>query len=262
MKDMYDVFEADRAGMVLRLERSSVHDGEGLRTVVFLKGCPLCCSWCSTPESQSFKVETTDSNVYGSRMTVAEVMDEVRKDSLFYFLSHGGVTMSGGEVMAQPDFSYAILKNSQMEGFNTAIETSFFGAWENVKKVLSAVDTAFVDMKTFDEKLHKKYCGASNKLIKENLMKTNDISGNTRIVIRTPIIPGVNDNEEELTGIGQFCTRLKRLDHVQLLPYHSLGSATYAKLGRTYLMAGVEAPDEKAMERCREIVRKFVPNTI
>ena len=116
-------------GMVLRIERSSIHDGDGMRTVVFLKGCPLRCQWCSTPESQAFQVETTvdGSKSYGTEMTVTDVMKEVRKDTAFYFISGGGMTLSGGELLAQPDFSLALLKAASMEGISTAVETSFFG---------------------------------------------------------------------------------------------------------------------------------------
>ena len=106
-----ELIDKDRQGMVLRIERSSIHDGDGFRTVVFLKGCPLRCQWCSTPESQSFEVENTESGSYGTLMTVDEVMRELRKDSLFFFISGGGVTLSGGEMLAQPEFSAALLKN-------------------------------------------------------------------------------------------------------------------------------------------------------
>ena len=108
---MLEMIDKDRQGMVLRIERSSIHDGDGFRTVVFLKGCPLRCQWCSTPESQSFGVEKTADNVYGTLMTVEDVMKEIRKDSLFFFLSTGGVTLSGGEVLAQPEFALALHRN-------------------------------------------------------------------------------------------------------------------------------------------------------
>ena len=125
------LFDKDREGMVLRIERSSIHDGSGFRTVVFLKGCPMRCQWCSTPESQSFVEETAkDGTVYGTRMTVEQVVREVRKDSLFYFISAGGLTLSGGEILAQPEFSLALLKNAKMECFRTAVETSFIAPWD------------------------------------------------------------------------------------------------------------------------------------
>ena len=248
------MYEKDRSGMVLRIERSSVHDGTGLRTVVFLKGCPLRCQWCSTPESQSFHEEKTAENTYGTLMTVEEVMREVRKDSLFFFISGGGMTLSGGELLAQPEFSRAILSSARREGLDTAIETSFYAPWEQIQEILLHVNTAYVDLKLFRDSLHKQYCGVHNGLILENLLATNRAEGNFRLVIRTPIIPGINDMPEELKEISYFCTELKRLDHVQLLPYHKLGTATYQKLGRPYPLSGVNPPTAEKMERCRGIV--------
>ena len=145
-----NIFDKDRQGMVLRIEKSSIHDGDGFRTVVFLKGCPLNCQWCSTPESQSLEVEKAGDRVYGNYMTVEEVMREVRKDSLFYFHSGGGMTLSGGELLSQPEFSLAILKNSRMECINTAVETSFYAPWKTIDKILPFVNTLFVDLKIFD----------------------------------------------------------------------------------------------------------------
>lgn len=253
---MLEIFDKDRPGIVLRMERSSVHDGSGFRTVVFLKGCPLCCQWCSTPESQSFMIEKTKSGAYyGQVMTVEEVMKEIRKDALFYFHSGGGVTLSGGEMLAQSDFSLAILKNAKHEGINTAIETCFFAPWENIRTILPYVNTAFVDLKLMDEEMHKRYCGASNDRILQNLLATNDAGGNFRLVVRIPILPGINDSEKELHSMGAFCAQLNRLDHVQLLPYHKLGTATYQKLGRDYLMRDMEPPTQEHMAACREIVR-------
>ena len=260
---MLELFEKDRQGMVLRIERSSIHDGDGFRTVVFLKGCPLRCQWCSTPESQSFGVERTADKVYGTLMTVEEVMRELRKDSLFYFLSTGGVTLSGGEVLAQPEFALAILKNCKKECFNTAIETCFFGPWENVEAMLPYINTIYADLKLVDSELHKKYCGVDNALILSNLQKADqEAGGRFRLVIRTPIIPGVNDSEEELHRIGQFCARLDHLAHIQLLPYHRLGTATYQKLGRPYPLEGVEPPAPEHMEHCRSVIRSYVKRVI
>ena len=253
-----EVYERDRQGMVLRIERSSVHDGDGFRTVVFLKGCPLRCQWCSTPESQSFGVEHASGKTYGELMTVGDVMKELRKDSLFYFLSTGGVTLSGGEVLAQPDFTYAILKNSRTECFNTAIETCFYGSWDRLERILPYVNTVYADLKMVDRERHKYYCGVDNELIMDNMLKTDKEDGNFRLVIRTPIIPGVNDSVEELHRIGQFCSTLKKLDHIQLLPYHLLGTETYKRLGRPYKLEGVQAPKAEHMESCRRIIREYV----
>lgn len=254
-----EIFDKDLTGMVLRIERSSIHDGDGLRTVVFLKGCPLRCKWCSTPESQSFAQETTvGGTTYGTQMTVAEVMREVRKDSLFYFISAGGLTLSGGEILAQPEFALALLKNAKAECFNTAVETSFCAPWEKIQPLLPYINTAYVDLKIFDRQRHQEYCGVSNERILQNLLLTNELEDGPRLVVRTPLIPGVNDSREELENIGRFCSRLKRLDHIQLLPYHKLGTATYEKLGRPYLLGDVATPTPEHMEACRATVRQFV----
>lgn len=257
-----DIYDGDRKGMVLRIERSSIHDGPGLRTVVFLKGCPLRCQWCSTPESQSFEIEHTAENTYGTVMTVEQVMKELRKDSLFFFISTGGITLSGGEILAQPEFAKAILKNSRKECMHTAIETTFFGQWETIEEILPYVNLAFVDMKFFSSDLHKKYCGVDNSLILENLLKTNDSDARFQLAIRTPVIPGLNDSEEELRKIGEFCTKLKKLSYFQLLPYHKLGTATYAKLGRPYLLGNVASPTAEQMDHYANIMKEYVPDTI
>ena len=257
-----EIYDKDRQGMVLRIERSSIHDGDGFRTVVFLKGCPLRCQWCSTPESQSFGVEQTESGAYGTLMTVAEVMKELRKDSLFFFLSTGGVTLSGGEVLAQPEFSLALLRNAKAECFNTAIETCFYGPWEHIETMLPYINTIYADLKLVSADLHKKYCGVDNGLIMSNLLATDRAAGNFSLKIRTPIIPSVNDAEEELRKIGEFCAGLRRLDCVQLLPYHRLGAETYKKLGRPYLLEDVASPSPEHMEHCREIVREYVGKVI
>ena len=246
--------------MVLRIERSSIHDGEGFRTVVFLKGCPLRCQWCSTPESQSPQIEaaqTGDTN-YGVSMTVEQILKEVRKDIPFYFHSGGGMTLSGGEIFSQPEAAKALLREARAEGIRTAIETSFFTTAHAVERVLPYVETAFVDLKLFDAERHKAYCGVDNGTILYNLLYTNQMDWNGRLIVRTPLIPGINDMPEELEAIGRFCAQLKKLQYVQLLPYHRLGTETYRKLGRTYQLPEVPTPSAEHMEKCRAIVRKWV----
>lgn len=257
-----DKIEKSRQGMVLRIERSAIHDGDGFRTVVFLKGCPLRCQWCSTPESQSFGIEYADQKTYGTLMSVEDVMKELRKDSLFFFISAGGVTLSGGEVLAQPEFSLELLKACRKECFNTAIETCFFGPWETIEQMLPHLNTIYADIKMITPEAHKKYCGVDNALILQNLENTNNAEGRFRLVIRTPVIPGINDSDEEMQKIGRFCAGLNRLDYVQLLPYHSLGTATYKKLGRPYLLEGICTPTAEQMEHCRAVVQQYVHRVI
>jgi len=247
-------------GMLLRIERSSVVDGSGFRTVIFLKGCPLRCIWCSTPESQSLAVEQAEDKTYGRLVTVEDIMKEIRKDSCCYFTSGGGVTLSGGEIFAQPKFLKALLHTIHDECYNTAVETSLYTPWETAKAALLYIDTAFVDLKIFDDELHKKYTGISNRTILSNLKNTNELKGSFRLIIRIPIIPGINDSEENLEDSGRFCSGLKHLDHVQLLPYHRLGTETYKRLDREYALADVKTPSAEHMSMCREIIGKFVPN--
>ena len=258
----YNIYEGmDMKGTVLRLEKSSIFDGDGLRTVVFLKGCPLRCRWCSTPESFHKKIQTTlDGTItYGQIMTVEEVMVEVRKDIPFYFHSGGGVTLSGGEILAQADFAYNIIRRSCWEGINTAIETSFYGEWLKIERILGCANTAFVDMKLMDSVKHKQFAGVENDIILDNIRRAGQggIRG-LKLVIRRPLIPGVNDSKEELEALGAFLGELPGVDHLQLLPYHRLGTDTYRKLGVPYQLAELEVPDEEHMNWCAEITGKYI----
>ena len=255
----YSQYEGrDLKGTILRLERSSIYDGEGYRTVVFLKGCPLRCQWCSTPESQNFQIEEAGGTVYGRVMTVEEVLREVRKDIPFYFHSGGGMTISGGELLCQADFTRCLLRRARWEAIDTAIETTLYGDWSAAEPILRCCDTVFVDLKFVDEGKHKEYCGVSNRRILENIKKAGSLEADYKLILRTPLIPGINDSEEELERIGQFCGQLPHLDHLQLLPYHRLGSDTYRKLGRPYLLKDLRSPSPEHMERCRKITGKYI----
>lgn len=248
----------DIACTVLRIERSSIHDGSGFRTVVFFKGCPLRCQWCSTPESQSGQIERTKDGekVYGQVMTVEEILREVRKDIPFYFHSGGGMTLSGGEILAQHTAAAALLRQARREGIDTAIESIFFGPVTAADEVLPYVKTAFVDLKLYDKAKHLAHCGVENGSILYNLLHTNEMDWKGGLVVRIPLIPGINDDRAELEQMGRFCMKLKKLDHVQLLPYHRLGADTYRKLGRPYLLSDTAVPTKEHMEACRAIVRE------
>ncbi len=252
-------------GTVLRIEKSSIFDGDGLRTVVFLKGCPLRCKWCSTPESYKKQIESTlDGTItYGKIMTVEEVMTEIRKDSLFYFHSGGGVTLSGGEILLQPEFAYNILRRSCYEGINTAIESSFYADWEKIEPILDCLDTAFIDMKVFDSDKHKAFTGVANDLILSNIEKAGkEKRPNLKIIIRRPLIPGVNDSKEELEGLGKFLSELKGVDSLQLLPYHRLGTDTYRKLGMDYPLKDIEVPSDEHIQYCKSITDKYIKTVV
>lgn len=229
-------------GMVLRIERSSIYDGEGLRTVVFLKGCPLSCAWCSTPESQSPDIERVAGKIYGRMMSVDEVIVEVEKDKIFYFHSGGGMTLSGGEPLLQADFSAALLKECKMLGINTAMESSMFAPYEELEKMLPDLDTIYADLKFVDAKKHKKYCGHDNALILNNISRVAAEDRPLRLILRIPLIPGINDSDEELAAAAEFCRELPSASAVELLPYHRLGVPTYEKLGRPYPLQEIKPP--------------------
>ena len=249
-------------GTVLRIERSSIFDGDGFRTVVFLKGCPLSCCWCSMPESQSVQIvetkEETGKKRYGRVMTVEEVLKEVRKDSSFYFHSGGGMMLSGGEPLSQPYFSRCLLQQTKREGIDTVIETTFYGEWGDIDSILHHVSAAYVDLKIMNPEKHKKYCGTDNKKILENLKRTNETNAEFRLIIRIPVIPGINDSEENLHRTGAFAGRLKHLDSIELLPYHQQGTGTCQKPG----LPDLQTPAQEELERCREILSLYVKRVI
>ena len=283
-------------GYILRIEKASIHDGEGLRSVVFFKGCPLECGWCSTPESQRFKpeigidplkcthcgacVESCPSSAlfmeegfprvlrekctgcfkcaeacmskavkkYGATCTVEEIADEVSKDEIFYFHSGGGVTLSGGEPCAQPRYAADLLREMRSRGIHTTIETSLYADWENVRMLLPYLNCVLADVKHMDTVQHKKWTGVGNELILENLVKIDASHFPICLTIRVPLIPGINDSDENLRALAEFCRSLKKLQAIELLPYHRLGSDTYRLLNRVYAIESVAAQSSEELE--------------
>jgi pyruvate formate lyase activating enzyme len=250
--------DGERLGAVLHVERSSIHDGDVFRTVIFLMGCPLRCRWCSTPESQSSAIERIGDKTYGEAMSVNQLMTVVRKDSIFYFHSGGGLTLSGGEPLVQADFCEELLRQARHEGIGTAIETSLAAPFRQVEKLLHHLDIIYADIKHIDSDAHRKYCGKSNADILDNLRRVDARAKGLKLVVRIPLIPGINDDNDTLHGIGTFCADLSNLHCVQLLPYHRFGVDTYRKLGIDYSLASLRPPTEERMEACREIVRSHV----
>lgn len=292
-------------GIVLRIERSSIHDGEGLRTVVFMKGCPLKCQWCSTPESHNISIEKgymenkcigcgicvescpegalslLNSKIsiskekcktnlicydkcpynawkkYGSIMSVGDLVKEITKDEIFFFHSDGGVTLSGGEPLLQPDFVARVLKHCKRKGIHTAIETSLFAPFNNIKEVLPYLDVLYVDIKHMDNFKHKKYTGVDNTLILDNILKIDSIDLPLEIYVRIPLIPTVNDSESNLLMTLEFCKSLTKLKEIELLPYHRLGIETYKSLGLEYKLSEIDVPtSEEILERTQFMVSK------
>lgn len=241
-------------GIVLRIEKTSIHDGEGLRTVVFLKGCPLRCKWCSTPESQKKAIECG----YGKRISAKAVIHEITKDAIFFFHSGGGVTVSGGEVLAQADFTAEILKGCLEEGISTAVETSLFSDFSEIKKLLPYLQSMYIDFKLFDEDSHRFYTGVSNQRIKENLIHTDAVFKGD-IHIRIPTIPGVNMTVENMEKTAAFISKLEHVRDVELLPYHRLGLETYRKMNREYELKNTEPPSMEELQSMAEVFLRVNP---
>ena len=202
-------------GIIFKIQKYSIHDGPGIRTAVFLKGCPLDCWWCHNPEGKKLMPEpiyhkekcikcgrcddicpTGARETIGREMTVGQVIKEVEKDFAFYEQSGGGVTFTGGEPFIQFDFLYALISECREKGIHTAIETCGHTSWENLREASKYTDLFLYDLKLIDGEKHRRYTGVSNKLILENLREIAAIHSN--ICVRIPLIPGINDDEENI----------------------------------------------------------------
>jgi len=289
-------------GTVFNIQRYSIHDGPGIRTTVFLKGCPLNCWWCQNPESQLSgqeivfwedrcigcgacsticpsgaiqikngipvtekekcilcgkcieKCPALAREMIGKKITAEEVIKEIEKDVIFYEESGGGVTFSGGEPLEQPEFLEELLNACQKKKIHTAVDTSGYVSWEILNKISSKVDLFLYDLKIMDSKRHKKYTGVSNELILENLKKLSSVHNN--IFVRFPVIPGINDDYQNIKEMGEFLSFLK-VTQVNLLPYHYIGVDKYRRLGRTYKLATTQPPSEEKLSEISAILRKF-----
>lgn len=238
-------------GRIFDIQRYSIHDGNGIRTIVFLKGCPFRCRWCSNPESQEHGIQEMmvlgKPKIIGQDVTVSEVMKTIRRDRPYYRRTNGGLTLSGGECLAQGDFSRDLLRATKAEGISTAVESTAFAKWETVEAILPYLDQYLLDIKHMDSAKHKAQTGQQNELILENA-KRIAASHMTELSIRIPVVPGFNDTEKEIIDIAAFSSRLENVKRIHLLPYHRYGRGKYEGLGRDYPMGDVLPPDEKKME--------------
>jgi pyruvate formate lyase activating enzyme len=299
-----------KSGIVFNIQKYSVHDGPGIRTVVFLKGCPLRCRWCSNPESQKPQPELVYNpkkcltlercvrclevctagaikngegnriqvdretctecllctkacpslalNVYGETMTVSQVIDTVEEDSSFYSRSGGGLTISGGEPMHQVEFTVSLLKEAKRRRINTAMETCGFCQWEDLQEACGLLDTLLYDVKSMDPEKHRIFTGISNELILENLQRARQGYPQLPIWVRTPVVPGFNDDPEDIRQI---------LAHIQGMPntcfealdYHRMGKPKYEYLGLEFPM-GDQKLDEVKIKRIHEMIRSEFPH--
>ncbi len=292
-------------GIIFNIQGYCIHDGPGIRTTVFLKGCPLGCLWCQNPESHSFhpdllfseekctgcgkcvqacpekairlegKTSQTDRRLcksaglcidacpnearvaMGRRATVDEVFKEIAADALFYKESGGGVTLSGGEPLAQPEFAAGILKKCRSAGFHTALDTCGYASWTTAREVLSHVNLVLFDFKHMNPETHEKYTGVPNELILQNAEKIHhEMSIPMRA--RITLVPGFNDSTENIRATAGFIAeKLSNAIPVHLLSYHRLGEAKWERLDRKNETAAIEIPGEQQLAECRRIFESF-----
>ncbi len=234
-------------GIVFNISRFCTDDGPGIRTTVFLKGCPLRCIWCHNPESQKSVFETAnDGTVYGEKVTTEYVINEILKDKVFYDKSGGGVTVSGGEPLLQPEFTSEIFKKSKEAGVSTALETCGYADGDTFLKCIENVDFVLFDIKAVSNENHKKWTGASNEQILNNLYSLDKLQ--KQYILRLPIIPSLNDDDKHFKDVAQLYKSLKNCKGFEIMPYHSLGNYKYEALGREYALLDLaDASKEQKM---------------
>lgn len=279
-------------GLVFNIMRFALHDGPGIRTTVFLKGCPLDCWWCHNPEGRSTKRElaylaercircgdcvracpehalklgdqvlrdpllckqhtgcvdacpTGAQEVFGRWMPVSEVMGEVLKDQIFFDESGGGITISGGEPLMQPAFVEALLAACRSRRIHTVVDTCGYTEGSVIERISKHVDLFLFDLKLMDRAKHRHFTGVPNDRILENLALL--ARGGSAVNVRIPVIPGVNDDEENLTAVSRFLSPL-RLRHINLLPYHWIAAGKYSRLGEDYRLPDTSPPKQDDLE--------------
>jgi glycyl-radical enzyme activating protein len=289
-------------GLVFDIQRFSLHDGHGIRTLVFMKGCPLRCPWCSNPESQSRKPEVMffeerciscgacieacpngealrahwplgDGScddctpcvaacwprarvMVGREMSRDDVLEIIRRDRVFYEESHGGITVGGGEPTMQPDFVAGLLESCRAEGIHTAIETCGYAPWETMKKVLDHVDELLMDIKHMDSAIHKEWTGVANERILANAQEAANLV--QEMVVRVPLIPGFNDDNDNLNELGAFVKqKLTGVTRVDVLPYHSTGESKSTRLRREFKLGTLEPQGRDRLGEIKALLSSY-----
>ena len=247
-------------GLIFSVKRFSIHDGPGIRVTFFMKGCPLNCIWCHNPEGISPSPETivqtnrigerefNENEEVGKYYTVNEIPDILEKEKVFINQSKGGVTFSGGEPMLQSEFLLEALKACKEKGYHTAIDTSGYSPIVNFESVIPFTDLFLFDIKHLDDSKHIAATGVSNIAILDNYRFL--IEGRKDIMIRFPVIPGFNDDNDHLERLRTFIisTKTDSLKRINLLPYHRIGSSKYKRFKIPYRMDGVEPPSAEKMK--------------
>ena len=293
-------------GWIWDIKKYAIHDGPGIRTTVFLKGCPLRCVWCCNPESQEFRTEllwiaencdrcgrcldtcplqavSEDEQgkkridwsrcdlcgrclsacpngalrLMGRQVTVNEVLREVTRDAVFYQRSGGGLTLTGGEPSAQPEFAAELLRRYKTVegGRHTTVETCGFADWTAFSRLLEYTDLVLYDIKHMDPECHLKLTGVDHELILGNARR---IAGSgRRLVIRFPLVPGINDHEDNVRSTAAFARSLAGVEEIDILPYHRLGEPKYSRLGRESTLKGTPSPNARRLNEIAALIESY-----
>lgn len=233
---------ASGEGHIFNIQKFCLHDGPGIRTAVFFKGCPLRCKWCSNPEAFTTDItaggdEKTDAALTGKIYTVDEVVKICLADKVFYEESGGGVTITGGEALTQPEFTIALLQRLKDEGIHRAIETSGHAPEETFISIIGETDLVLFDIKHYDNCKHREGTGEDNSLILQNLKRA--IDSGAKLLIRIPVIPQYNDSIQDAQGFAELIKQYG-LKEAQLLPFHQFGQSKYDKLGIPYALENLK----------------------
>ena len=276
-------------GSIFNIQRFSLQDGPGLRSTVFMKGCPLSCLWCHNPESHKPQAEflrmenrcmacgqcseeelaglgtriLNDSDVEscptgalrkaGQEMEPAALVRQLLRDRIFFDESGGGVTFSGGEPLMQMPFLTESLGLLRAQGVHTALDTCGFAPWSDLQEAARCSSLVLYDLKLMDEARHQAATGQSNRIILDNLKALSGI--HTEICIRVPVIPGINEDDGNMEASAGFVSSLAGIRQVDLLPYHRIGEPKFARLGTPYTLAGLQAPSPQRLEALAAIFR-------
>ena len=278
-------------GVIFDIKKYAIHDGPGIRTTVFFKGCPLACRWCHNPEGisvasqrvyrqercvrcgeciqicpQNVIVETVDGmdsdtancdlcqtcaeqcpsgavEFVGRKVTVAEVVRQIEKDTAFYDQSGGGVTFSGGEPLMQPDFLLDLLDACSHLDLHRTVDTTGYADAELLLKVAQKTDLFLYDIKLMDVAKHRDFTGVSNRLILDNLKLLSE--NKARIQVRIPLIPGINDDVDNINRTAEFVAALSGIDHIAILPFHNSAREKYGRLGLECIPADMQRPSDE-----------------
>ena len=297
-EETYELLRKGELAVITDIEKFSIQDGPGIRTIPFFKGCPLRCRWCQNPETCEFKPELMQNKelcigcgycikackkgaisigengveidrricdccgdctktcyakslcMSGTYMTLDEVYDKMMEDEIFYRKSGGGVTLSGGECTTQSAFTVNLLRRLKESGVHTAIETCGYCAWDKFERILEYTDLALYDVKVPDPEKSRLYTGRGSELILENLSRAKQMG--IDIVIRFPMIPGVNDDEDSLNSVADIALK-NGISRLNILPFHQFGSEKWVSIGRPYDLLHLEPPSDEEVQRALEL---------